>query len=219
MTTSFGPYSNNNLRLSPYGIAIKNKAGKWVSYNKQTERLLDVDIFNIEIDTSKIFYRIPKALNDIEPGNLIIHNGELVFVERIENSRLVVINPSAGTEMTVLPTASPFGYDYVDAIISLADYFPEADSENPWGNLLPFMMMGKDNSAIALMLALGGDMSDIDPMMLLAASGDNAFLMLTLMNRVQTKRKYENKKAEELARKIELGRKRAASLNKEDIDE
>lgn len=30
---NFGAYTGSSLRLSMYGIAVKNKAGKWVSYN------------------------------------------------------------------------------------------------------------------------------------------------------------------------------------------
>jgi len=33
---NFGPYDASNVRLSPYGIAIKNKNNKWVSYDKDT---------------------------------------------------------------------------------------------------------------------------------------------------------------------------------------
>ena len=31
---NFGPYNTSSIHLSPYGMAIKNKAGKWVSYDK-----------------------------------------------------------------------------------------------------------------------------------------------------------------------------------------
>jgi len=33
---NFGPYNAPNVRLSPYGMAIKNKNGKWVSYDQST---------------------------------------------------------------------------------------------------------------------------------------------------------------------------------------
>lgn len=202
MTNNFGPYSNPNLRLSPYGIAIKNRENKWVAYNKESGHLIDVNIINIEIDTSKLFYRIPKALKDIEVGNLLIHNNELVFVEKIENSRFEVLNPASGTVMTIVPSISPFGFDYLDAIISLTDYLPEADIDNPFGNLLPFMMMGKDNSVIALLMAMGGDIKDIDPILLLAASGNNALLMLSLMNKkTKTREKILQEKLATLQKK------------------
>ena len=185
---SFGPYSTTNIRLSPYGMAIKNKAGKWISYNKETNRLMDVDILNIDIDTSKIFYKIPKAINDVETGDIILHNGTPMFIEDMQNDRFKVINPYEGTEITIIPTQSPFGFDFVTAIISLTDFMPEADESNPFGNLLPFMLMGKDNNNnLGLMLALSGNMKDIDPIMLALLGNGNgdmgAFLMMTMMNK------------------------------------
>ncbi len=31
---NFGAYNTNSIRMSLYGMAIKNKAGKWVAYDK-----------------------------------------------------------------------------------------------------------------------------------------------------------------------------------------
>ena len=60
MDFNFGPYNSNSIRLSIYGIAIKNKAGKWVSYNKDTQKLMDVEVLNIDIDSSKYFINFQK---------------------------------------------------------------------------------------------------------------------------------------------------------------
>ena len=168
---SFGPYTGNAIKLSPYGIAIKNKAGKWVSYNRDRGRIMDVDIFNIDIDTSKVFYKIPRAISAVCPGDVILHNGTPVFVEEVNNGRFTVINPYEGTEITILPAQSPFGFDYIPVIISLTDCLPEADENNPFGSLLPFLLMDKDNNNMALMLALSGNTKNLDPMMLMALSG------------------------------------------------
>ena len=209
---NFGPYNNQNIRLSPYGIAIKNKTGKWVSYDKNTERIIDVNIFNIEIDPTKIFYKLPKALKDIEPGNLIIHNNTLMFVESVMSNRIAAIDPVEGIEKTILPAISPFHFDYIPVIISLTDYMPEATEENPFGNLLPFMMMGNNtNSLIPILLTSGGDFSNIDPMLLLAASGDNSFLMLQLM--MKNKKKDDNNKKEALKKAIQESQKRKKNIN------
>ena len=213
---NFGPYNNQNIRLSPYGIAIKNKSGKWISYDKNNERIIDVDIFNIEIDPTKIFYKLPRALRDIEPGNLIIHNNTLMFVENIINNRLTAIDPVEGVEKTVLPAISPFHYDYIPVIISLTDYMPEATEDNPFGNLLPFIMMGNNiNSLIPILLTSGGDFSDIDPMLLLAASGDNSFLMLQLM----MKNKKKDDKKETLKKAVQEAQKRKKNINIDLTDE
>lgn len=189
MTTdfSFGPYNTSSIRLSPYGMAIKNKAGKWISYNKTTDRLMDVDVINVDIDSAKIFYKIPRAVNSVKPGDIILHNTTPVFVEVINNGRFTVINPYEGTEITILPAQSPFGFDFVTAIVTLTDFMPAADENNPFGNLLPFMLMGKDNNNnMGLILALSGGMKDMDPMMMMALCGGgdmSALLMLSMMKK------------------------------------
>lgn len=188
MTTdfSFGPYSTASIRLSPYGMAIKNKAGKWISYNKTTNRLMDVDVINVDIDSAKIFYKVPRAVNAVKPGDIILHNTTPVFVEAINNGRFTVINPYEGTEITILPAQSPFGFDFVTTIVTLTDFMPAADEDNPFGNLLPFMLMGKDNNNLGLMLALSGSMKDMDPMMMMALCGGgdmSTLLMLSMMKK------------------------------------
>ena len=189
MTTdfSFGPYNTSSIRLSPYGMAIKNKAGKWISYNKTTDRLMDVDVINVDIESSKVFYKIPRAVNSVKPGDIILHNTTPVFVETINNGRFTVINPYEGTEITILPAQSPFGFDFVTAIVTLTDFMPAADENNPFGNLLPFMLMGKDNNNnMGLMLALSGGMKDMDSMMMMAlcSGGDmSTLLMLSMMKK------------------------------------
>jgi hypothetical protein len=189
MTTdfSFGPYNTSSIRLSPYGMAIKNKAGKWISYNKTTDRLMDVDVINVDIESSKVFYKIPRAVNSVKPGDIILHNTTPVFVEVINNGRFTVINPYEGTEITILPAQSPFGFDFVTAIVTLTDFMPAADENNPFGNLLPFMLMGKDNNNnMGLMLALSGGMKDMDPMMMMALCGGgdmSTLLMLSMMKK------------------------------------
>lgn len=196
MTTdfSFGPYNTNSIRLSPYGMAIKNKAGKWVSYNKSTDRLMDVDVINVDIDSAKIFYKIPRDVNSVKPGDIILHNTTPVFIETINNGRFTVINPYEGTEITILPAQSPFGFDFVTAIVTLTDFMPAADEDNPFGNLLPFMLMGKDNNNLGLMLALSGGMEDMDPMMMMALCSGNdmtTMLMLSMMNKKDKKKEFK----------------------------
>lgn len=190
---SFGPYSTSSIRISPYGMAIKNKAGKWISYNKEKNRLMDVDVINVNIDASKIFYKVPRAISTVKPGDIILHNDSPVFVEVVQDGRFTVINPYEGTEITILPAQSPFGFDYVTTIISLTDYMPKADEQNPFGNLLPFMLMGKDNNNLGLMLALSGNMKDMDPMMMMALCGGSdmsTLLMLSMMNKKDKKKEF-----------------------------
>lgn len=211
----FGPYNGSDIRLSTYGIALKNKVGKFVSYDRATKRLMDVDVLNVPVETKKIFYKIPKALEDVREGDVIIHNGILVFVEyRMPDAdRFTVIDPVAGTEYVALPLVSPFGYDYIVSIVSLVDSLPVADPKNPFGSLLPFLLSGKDNNGILMALAMGGDLSEIDPMVLMLMSGGDIspFLIMQMMNK---KKKKNSSDTEKIRKTLEKYR-----TNKEDIYE
>ena len=179
---NFGAYNNQNLRLSPYGMAIKNKEGKWVSYNRETNQLMDVDIINIGLDCSKIFFKVPKSVSSVNSGDIVLHNNIPVFVEEVKGNRFVVINPYEGTELTILPATSPFGYNYISVIVSLTEFFGDATEDNPFGNLLPLILSGDKNNNLLLpfLLINGSDFHNIDPMLLLAC-GENSNLPLFLM--------------------------------------
>lgn len=185
---SFGPFNTKDIRLSLYGMAIKNKSGKWVSYDKTTHRLMDVEVFNIDIDSTKVFYKIPKAVNDVVAGDIILHNGKPMFVEEVlNNNKFAVIDPYEGTAITILAPVSPFGFNFITKIVSLTDCMPEASEDNPFGNLLPFML--GDNNSLMLAMMLNKSASDIDPMIFAAMSGNSNMLPLLLMNMLNKKEK------------------------------
>ena len=185
---SFGPFNTKDIRLSLYGMAIKNKSGKWVSYDKTTHRLMDVEVFNIDIDSAKVFYKIPKAVNDVVAGDIILHNGKPMFVEEVlNNNKFAVIDPYEGTAITILAPVSPFGFNFITKIVSLTDCMPEASEDNPFGNLLPFML--GDNNSLMLAMMLNKGTSDIDPMIFAAMSGNSNMLPLLFMNMLNKKEK------------------------------
>ena len=202
---NFGPYSSNSLRLSIYGIAVKNNNGKWVTYNKESGRLIDVEILNFDIDTSKIFYKFPKPTDSVEKGDILLHNGKIVFVETVrEDDKFDVVDPSAGTFLTILPLTSPFGFNFVETIISIVDYLPAADKDNPFGNLLPLMLMGnnKDNSLLPIMMMMD---EDIDPMMMLLLGSKGDSLSTILMMSMMKKKKNKDKVKEVFSKIKEAG--------------
>lgn len=152
----FGVLNNDNIHMSPYGIAVKNKDSKWVSYDANSGKVIDVNIFNF--NGNNMFYKIPVAIKDIKVGDVIIHQRVPMYVTNdIIDNKVVVIDPVAGEEKVILPTTSPFGFDFITKVVSVFDMTNlGATSDTPFGNMLPFMMMGED--------------SDIDPMMLVLMS-------------------------------------------------
>ena len=144
----FGSCENDNVKMSIYGVAVKNAAGSWVSYDAKTESIIDVDVLNF--DGGKYLYKMPVAINNVKKGDMIIHNRKPMFVttNSEEDSRICAIDPAAGEEKIVLLTKSPFGFNFVTKVVNLFEGFANGASTNsPFGNMLPLMLMNDDNDS------------------------------------------------------------------------
>ena len=193
----FGPIKDNDaIRMSPYGLAVKNVNGTYQAYDKKNGEIMDVDIFNFKADN--MFFKIPVAIDAIEAGDVIIFNRRPCFVFGFsEQGDVIAIDIAMGEKKTILPSKSPFGFNYITKIVSLVDnmFGGEAPSaENPFGNILPFMMMSEDNSSVKdmlpmMMLMNGNAGGTMDPMMLYfmmkADKGDTDSMLpfLLMMNK------------------------------------
>lgn len=183
----FGPV-NSEVHMSMYGMAIKNASGTYVSYDVANKRLMDVDIVNFE-GANKFMYKMPAAMKDIAVGDIVIHARKPMFVTEITSEgKLIVIDPTAGEEKTIMLAHSPFGFNFVTKVISLLN-FGGANKDNPFGNMLPFILLNdsnsKDNDALLMMMLMGNGTNSFanNPMMLWALMGNrtNDPMMLALM--------------------------------------
>lgn len=170
----FGPIKDNDaIRMSPYGLAVKNVNGTYQAYDKKNGEMMDVDVFNFKADN--MFFKVPVAIDAVSAGDLIIFNRKPCFVFGFsEQGDVIVIDIALGEKKTILPSKSPFNFSYITKIVSFVDNMlgGEAPSaENPFGNILPFMMMSEDNSSMKdmlpmMMLMNGNAGGTMDPMML-----------------------------------------------------
>ena len=157
----FGPCTNIDVRVSMYGMAVKNTNGTYVSFNPATREIVDVDIFNF--DGGKYMYKMPVAIKDVAVGDVIVHNRKPMFVEGFtELGGVMAVDPVAGERKEIMLTKSPFGFNFVTKVVSLFNMCgnPTPTMEQPFGNMLPLMLMGEE----------GGD---IDPMMLMFMMNQN----------------------------------------------
>lgn len=183
----FGPCTGDNVRVSMYGIAVKNQNNEWVSYNPETAQIVNVDIFNFE--GGKYLFKMPVAPKDVAIGDVIIHNKKAMFVIELDENGFIVVDVNAGEEKKVVPTSNVFGFNFITKVVSMFNAFAEAPSTDaPFGNMLPFMLMSenKDIDPIMLMFMMNGNnMGDMfsNPMMLYFLCGDkmNKDSMLPLM--------------------------------------
>lgn len=185
----FGPCNDTNIRVSAYGIAVKNNENKWVSYNVSSEEIIDVELLNISV-ASKFLYKMPVPLKKVAVGDTVLHNGVPMFVKAInKQGSLVVVDPKAGEIKTILLTKNMFGFDFTTKIVNIFDMFAEKPTEdNPFGNMLPMMLMGdgqmemKDLMVMSMMTKDNG-MKDMfsNPMMMLMLSDKKDLDPMTLM--------------------------------------
>ena len=184
----FGSCEKDNIRLSPYGVAVKNANGTYVSYKADTGEVIDVDIANF--DGGKYLFKMPVAFKDIKVGDVVIHNRKPHFVTEIKGGNIAAVDICAAEEKRLIPVSNMFGFNFVTKVVSLFDTFMAAPSpDQPFGNMLPFFLMnedgGSENLMLAMMLSQGSATANFNPMMLYLLANnnnDNNLLPLLLMS-------------------------------------
>lgn len=96
-------------------------------------------------------------------------------VTEIKDGKVTGEAVSKGEVVTLLPAKSPFGFNFYTKLFAPFDMNfmgGEANKDNPFGNILPFILLndkegkGMDMSTMALMMAMGGS-NKINPFMFL----------------------------------------------------
>lgn len=174
MKFDFGPV-DSSVHMSLYGMAIKNASGTYVAYDVKTGSIMDVDIINFE-GANKFMYKMPVALSAVQVGDVIVHSKHPMFVSEvdIETNRMVAVDIYDGEEKVIVPTQSPFGFSFITKVVSLFNFAGTANASNPFGNMLPFLLMSDSKSTdkdglLPLLFMMNGntDMAQ-NPMMLYA---------------------------------------------------
>ena len=151
----FGPVKNDTVRLSPYGLAVKNLDNSWVSYDGASDSIIDVDVFNFE--GKNLIYKIPAAPQSIHIGDMIVHQGKAMYVltDVCEGDTCVsVIDPRAGESKEILFCKNMFGFNYVTKLVSILNGFGNStdfspSSEDPFGNMWMLALLSNENEDLS----------------------------------------------------------------------
>lgn len=207
----FGKYTHDNVKMSIYGIAVRNKNSSFCTY---ADGKGVTDVTDMLIDISGMLYVMPVAIKDIKAGDVIIHGGRPVIVthDNETNDRIQAIDLYESEEKVILPQKNIFGFDFVSKIVNLCEGMFGSTSENfgasetsPFGSMLPLMMLGDNNGFDMKTLMMmnmfsngsigapaSNDMMSIfsNPMMMMLMSKDDnnfenilPFLMMQNMNK------------------------------------
>ena len=135
---TFGPLDNGSVAFSPYGIAVRC-GNNWLTYDPVTAQTVDVTGFTF--DLGKMIYKIPIAVKDVKPGDLIDHQRKLVYVTEVQDTKIVAVDLIASEEKTIIPLTNMFHFNFVTKIATLVNFnigTPSADQ--PFGNIMPIIM-------------------------------------------------------------------------------
>lgn len=179
LNLDFGTCEKDKVKMSPYGLAVKNANNTWVSYDPKSESIMDVEILNF--DCGKFLFKMPVAIADVKAGDVVIHNRVPMFVKSADKGTIKAVDIISGSVQDILPTKNMFGFNFVTKVVSLIDFSKSgANADNPFGNILPFMLLadGNENGSDLLPLLLmnngakGIDMSN--PLILYALCGSGS---------------------------------------------
>lgn len=188
----FGLFNSQSVKYSFNGIAFKTSDGDYVTYNDDftftnvADMIIDMPIF-----------AMPVSREQISVGDVIRHNDTWVIVNEVYETEIKVAKPWTKEIVTVIPETSIFGFSFYTKVMNpFKDFSKNANAENPFGNILPLLMMqgsesGDSTNALMMAMMFGGgkiDMSnpmmmymmmaqnkEIDPMMMMLMMGNNPF--------------------------------------------
>ena len=139
------------------GTGEKQKVA-YVQYDPKTESIEDVTPFVLrDMDVRNFVYKMPVATSTVKKGDIILDCANPVFVKEVKGSTLTVVDPYSCEVKTIIAAKNAFGFNFVTKIVNLMDNLNIANSanaENPFGNILPLMLLSKDNNSMEDMLPL-----------------------------------------------------------------
>lgn len=183
----FGP-CGPKVKMSMYGPAFISEGNTYVAFDADNE---PIDVTGMTFDFN-CMYMMPVGVDDVVMDDYIYHKDKPVkVVDVTERGNFVCIDVFNKEEITVVPVKSPFGFNFLTKLVNFGEGVFGAntiDESNPFGSMLPFMMMsqnkgGNDNMMLMAMM-MGQNKMEMNPMMMYALMSDgksNDMLPLMVM--------------------------------------
>lgn len=187
----FGQLNTDKVAYSMQGMAFKSNDGDYLVYKKD-QPAVNVNEFVIEMP----LFVMPVPLKDLQVGDIICKGEDFVLVDSVGESYITAINTDKSEIVTIVPQVNMFGFSFYSKVVAPTNLFGEATQDNPFGNILPLMMMSdedSDSSTFGMMMLMsqmnGGNGMNMDftkmaPFFLLGNQNgkDDTFKMMALMS-------------------------------------
>lgn len=164
---NFGELKTPSIAYSFNGIAFRGVDGDYCVYNVDTDEATNVSDLVIDVP----LYTIPVSKDSLKKGDIIMHKNCFYIVKANINT-IETIDPIGGTIQFLIPEKSIFNFNYFTKVISPFSMIGNTANEaNPFGNILPFMLMNKDENNndmfkyLAMFSFMGNGDSNINQML------------------------------------------------------
>lgn len=188
----FGKYKGTDVKMSIYGPAftvVGSGQGTWLSFDKNNEL---IDVTDMLIDGIPLMV-MPTSPENLSEGDFIHYTGVWMQVREIDiDGTITAYRLYDRTIQKVLPTKNIFGFNYYTKLITF-NFGENANSDNPFGNFLPLMMLSEggtnNDNLLPLMLMSNNTSFDFksNPMllyMMMSKDSDNTnWIPFMLMNK------------------------------------
>ena len=199
--TYFGKFNTNSLAMSIYGMAVKDMTSRYVTY--KDGEIIDVSEFLIP--NMNYFFAMPTAITEIRVRDIILHQDKpMMCINGNDDGSIRAIDFTTQEIKDIMPKKNPFGFNFVTKVVCpfgensfMMDGFG-ADSSNPFGNMLPMMMLMDDKDGtkdktdmmmMAMMMSGGHFDLTSNPMLMymMMSDGESAIDPMMLMLMMQNK--------------------------------
>lgn len=187
----FGKIVDGSIVMSIYGPAFRTADGGYIAHQGQGD-YVDADGFLFDGNDSFCF-KMPVGRNSVSIGDIIVHNKKYCRIIDCDDRGDFVVEDIMNKEVkTIMSSRSPFGFDFYTKVITFGENMFKANKENPFGSMLPMMMLigdgrkSNDNSMMmAMMMMMQNGQTEIDPMMMYfmmnGSTGNDMLPMLMMM--------------------------------------
>jgi len=142
-----------DVKFSIYGPAFKSTNG-YIAITKDGETY---DVSGMTFDEfSGLNYMCPIAADAIEEGDFVRHNYEWVRVLALnEDGTITAHKFSCNEEIVIRPVKNIFGFNFYTKLVCLgSQIMGTPDAKNPFGNMLPLMLLSDKGGMKDKMLPL-----------------------------------------------------------------
>ena len=146
----FGKVPTNEIRMSIYGPAFSSNDGFFAFDGNDY-----INVTDFLIGNDNYCYMMPATEEQVNIGDFIYNNGGWCRVIDAKERTITVEKITTHEVVEILPTKNIFGFNFYTKLF-VPFNIGSPNKDNPFGNMLPFLIMSdnNNNSDLALMMML-----------------------------------------------------------------